>query len=85
HFSLSASLYFSTETYTSFGYGDVIPSGDLRMVAGVEALNGLLLIGWSASYTYIAMVRFWSDGDSQNVVAATQPGAVTDVPPSARR
>ena len=58
-FSLDAALYFSAETYTSLGYGDVIPVGDLRLLAGVEALNGLLLIGWSASYTYIAMERFW--------------------------
>ncbi len=80
-FSLSASLYFSAETYTSLGYGDVIPSGDLRMLAGAEALNGLLLIGWSASYTYIAMERFWSDSDSR--VAA--PGPAAERPPSAPR
>lgn len=59
-FSLDVSLYFSAETYTSLGYGDVVPGGALRLLAGVEALNGLLLIGWSASYTYIAMERFWS-------------------------
>ena len=57
--SFSGTVYFSTETYTSLGYGDVVPTGDLRMLAGVEALNGLLLIGWSASYTYIAMERYW--------------------------
>lgn len=60
-FTLNVCLYFSTETYTSLGYGDVVPGGNLRLLAGVEALNGLLLIGWSASYTYIAMERFWSD------------------------
>lgn len=60
-FSLDVSLYFSAETYTSLGYGDVVPGGAVRLLAGVEALNGLLLIGWSASYTYIAMERFWSD------------------------
>jgi hypothetical protein len=59
--SLTLSLYFSAETYTSLGYGDVVPGGDLRLLAGMEALNGLLLIGWSASYTYIAMERFWGD------------------------
>ena len=32
-----------------------------EVLAGVEALNGLLLIGWSASYTYIAMERFWTE------------------------
>ena len=60
-FSLDVSLYFSAETYTSLGYGDVVPGGAVRLLAGVEALNGLLLIGWSTAYTYIAMERFWSD------------------------
>lgn len=54
-------LYFSAETYSSLGYGDVLPTGVMRLLAGVEALNGLLLVGWSASYTYLAMERFWRD------------------------
>jgi hypothetical protein len=57
HFSRC--LYFSGETYSSLGYGDVVPRGALRLLAGMEALNGLLLIGWTTSYTYIAMERFW--------------------------
>jgi hypothetical protein len=59
--SLPLTLYFSAETYTSLGYGDVVPRGDVRLLAGIEALNGLLLIGWSVSYTFIAMERFWKD------------------------
>jgi hypothetical protein len=55
-------LYFSAETYTTLGYGDVLPHGDLRLLAGVEALNGMLLIGWTASYTYLSMARFWDSG-----------------------
>ncbi len=58
----NTALYFSAETYTSLGYGDVVPTGPLRAVAGIEALNGLLLIGWTASYTYVAMQRFWGGG-----------------------
>ena len=57
---LSACLYFSAETYTSLGFGDVTPTGPIRLLAGVEALNGLLLIGWTASFTYISMERFWN-------------------------
>lgn len=59
--SLATCLYFSAETYTSLGFGDLTPSGPVRLLAGVEALNGLLLIGWSSSYTYIAMERFWGE------------------------
>ena len=60
HTTLTGCLYFSAETYTSLGYGDLIPKGPLRLLAGVEALNGLLLIGWTASFTYLCMERFWS-------------------------
>lgn len=60
--SLMNCLYFSAETYTSLGFGDMVPLGPVRLVAGVETLNGLLLIAWSASYTYIAMERFWNEG-----------------------
>ena len=62
--TLTTCLYFSAETYTSLGFGDVTPLGPVRLLSGVETLNGLLLIGWSASYLYIAMERFWSvEGD----------------------
>jgi len=52
-------LYFSAETYTSLGLGDVTPVGPMRLLAGVEALNGLLLIAWSASFIYLEMERHW--------------------------
>jgi hypothetical protein len=52
-------LYFSAETYTSLGFGDLTPVGPVRLLAGVEALNGLLLVAWSASFTYLSMERFW--------------------------
>jgi hypothetical protein len=52
-------LYFATVTYTSLGLGDVYPLGGLRLLAGVETLTGLILIAWSASFTYLAMEKFW--------------------------
>jgi hypothetical protein len=55
-------LYFSAETYTSLGFGDIFPIGPLRLVCGIETLNGLLLIGWSASFTYVFMEQFWRIG-----------------------
>jgi hypothetical protein len=58
----SRCLYFSAETFTTLGYGDVVPHGALRLLAGLEALNGMLLMGWTASYTYLSMERLWHDG-----------------------
>ena len=54
-------VYFSAVTYASLGFGDVYPLQYLRLIAGVEALTGLVMIGWSASFTYLMMERFWSD------------------------
>ena len=41
-------FYFSLVSYTSLGLGDIVPTGHLRFVAGVEALNGFLLISCSS-------------------------------------
>jgi hypothetical protein len=46
-------------TYSRIGFGDLYPVGGARLLAGVEAVIGLLLIGWSASFTYPVMERFW--------------------------
>jgi voltage-gated potassium channel Kch len=62
HYSFLTYLYFSAETYTTLGFGDLTPSGAIRLLAGVESLNGLLLIGWTATSTYVAMERFWNGG-----------------------
>lgn len=52
-------VYFSMGTYTTLGIGDIYPVGPTRLIAGIEALNGLVLIGWSASFTYLTMEKFW--------------------------
>ena len=62
--------YFSMATYTTLGIGDVHPSGAMRIVAGFESLNGFVLIGWSASFTYLTMERFWDEKRESSVSAA---------------
>lgn len=52
-------LYYSTVMYTSLGLGDLVPQGHLRVISGIEALNGLVLIGWTTSFTFLAMRRYW--------------------------
>lgn len=53
-------IFLSAEAFTSIGFGPVSPTGATRLLFGAEALNGLLLIGWSASYAFIAMERYWA-------------------------
>ena len=52
-------LYFSAVNYSTLGLGDITPTGALRMITGVEALTGFIMIGWTVSFTYLAMEKFW--------------------------
>jgi hypothetical protein len=52
-------VYMSAATYTTVGFGDLAPVGPIRFLAGTMALTGLVLITWSASFTYLEMERFW--------------------------
>jgi hypothetical protein len=52
-------VYFSAMTFTTVGFGDLVPSGPVRFLSGMEALTGFVLIAWSASFTYLEMERFW--------------------------
>ncbi|GGH18645.1 Ion channel [Cribrihabitans marinus] len=50
-------FYFSVVNYSSLGLGDIYPTGHLRFLAGVEALNGFLLISCSASTIFLVVTR----------------------------
>ncbi|MCG8378267.1 MAG: potassium channel family protein [Proteobacteria bacterium] len=52
-------IYFSGTTYTTIGYGDIILTGNGRIMAVVEGVMGLVLIAWTASFTYYEMNRKW--------------------------
>jgi len=57
--SLMDCVYFSYTTYTTLGFGDIEPHGHIRHLVGLEALTGLLLITWTASFLYYEMQRYW--------------------------
>lgn len=52
-------FYYSATTYTTLGIGDVYAQGPMRIVSGLESLTGLVMISWSATFTYLNMERFW--------------------------
>ena len=57
--SLSDALYFSTITYTTLGYGDIILGTDFRMLSGIEACNGMLLFGWTAAFIFEVISKIY--------------------------
>lgn len=56
----SDAFYFSITSYTTLGIGDIFPKGETRLLSGIEALNGLVMVTWTASLTYLHMERFWT-------------------------
>lgn len=52
-------IYFSVTTFTTLGFGDIVPEGPMRILTGAEALTGLGLITWSASLAFLEMQRDW--------------------------
>jgi hypothetical protein len=53
-------VYYSAMVFTTVGFGDMTPVGPIRFMSGTEALLGLVMITWSASYTFLEMQRDWS-------------------------
>ena len=50
-------LYFSTVTFSTLGYGDVLPHSEWRLFTALEGVNGFLMIGWSTAYLVAAGTR----------------------------
>jgi len=52
-------VYFSGMVFSTVGFGDLVPVGHIRFLAGIEGLTGLVFITWSASFAFLEMQRFW--------------------------
>lgn len=54
---LASAFYFSSVTYTTVGYGDLVLPKAWRLVGGVEALTGILMCGWSTGFFFSVLAR----------------------------
>jgi len=57
--SFSDYLYYSFASFTTLGFGDIVPEGNFRWLTGIEALTGFVLITWSASFLFLEMSQNW--------------------------
>lgn len=64
---LQSAAYFSSVTYTTTGYGDVVLGKEWRLLGGIEALTGILMCGWSTGFFF-------------TVVSRLNPGKDADLP-----
>lgn len=45
-------FYYSATSYSTVGYGDVIPPEDWRTMGSIEAVTGVLMFGWSTGVLF---------------------------------
>jgi hypothetical protein len=51
-------LYFSTATFSTLGYGDIVLTPQWQLLGSLEGVNGFLLLGWSTAYLVAASNRY---------------------------
>lgn len=53
--------YFSFVTFTTLGYGDITLPYPIRIISGIEAMNGIMLGGWSTALLFAVVQRTWQE------------------------
>ena len=59
--SFSEALYFSTISYATIGYSDASIHSEWRMVAALEGVLGIILLGWSTAFFVRILGRLEGD------------------------
>lgn len=54
-------LYFSTVSFTTVGFGDIVLSSDWRLLSSFEAANGFILFGWSTAFIFEIISKLYED------------------------
>ena len=57
HVSIADALYFSTTTFSTVGYGDMVLPPEWRLLGALEGVDGFILIGWLTAYLVAASTR----------------------------
>jgi voltage-gated potassium channel len=57
---LRTSVYFSLVTYATVGYGDIVLNEQYRLLGGIEALAGVLMMSWSTAMLIGSVQRVYS-------------------------
>jgi len=55
--NLETAFYHSVTSYSTVGYGDVIPPEIWRVFGAIEAVTGVLMFGWSTDVLFAVVHR----------------------------
>jgi len=56
---MEAAFYFSTVSFTTLGYGDVVLDGKWRLMSSFEAANGIIIFGLTTAAVVAAAQRLY--------------------------
>ncbi len=62
------SLYFSTATFTTVGFGDVVLNKTWRLLSSFQSANGFILFGWSTAFIFEVMSKLYD----KNIIKKTE-------------
>lgn len=57
--SFEDALYFSTVSFTTVGYGDIVLDRESRLLSTFEAVNGWIIFGWATALVMIVIQRLY--------------------------
>ncbi|KGM87438.1 Ion channel [Roseovarius mucosus DSM 17069] len=60
---IEEALYFTTVTFTTLGYGDVVLGPDWRLLGAFAATNGTIIVGWTTAMIFVAVQRVYGSSD----------------------
>jgi voltage-gated potassium channel len=64
--TVESALYFSAVTFTTLGYGDITLTAEWRLMSGFEAIDGILLMGWTTAFLFSVLQRAWNNPGDKN-------------------
>jgi voltage-gated potassium channel len=77
--SWESAFYFSTTSYSTVGYGDLVLPSSWRLLGRIEAVTGVLMCGLSAGFLFAIVTRL-VEHESQLEPALAKRPAVLSVP-----
>ena len=59
--NLETAFYFSMATFTTVGYGDVVLEGSWRILASLQAANGMIIFGWTTALIFYFIQQIYKE------------------------
>lgn len=71
---IETALYFSTITFTTVGFGDIVLSPHWRLLSSCAAINGMILFGWSTAFLFEIMTTIYKPIEKKWIKGENQQG-----------